>query len=189
MTLNDLFQAPRYWGKLPESKSSGAYKHCFQYLIGYTIPGIPYDWSTLTVYFNTYANHLPSCEQILQTCRACETLLHRTFRRFDIWNFVTRNGFSRSGRIWVFEKMVTGCPPSFFQPFFAHSLFYCLLAFFLVRTDQRGIRTRARLCNNPPPPPGGNLYCVGLPVETEGCTVRDCPSKPRCTVIYRFTQG
>ena len=28
---------------------SGAYKHCFQYLIGYTIPGIPYDWSILTV--------------------------------------------------------------------------------------------------------------------------------------------
>ena len=52
-----------------------------------------------------------------------------------------------------------------------------------------GIRTRARRCDNPPPPPGGNVYCVGLPVETEGCTVRDCPSKPRCTVIYRFTQG
>ena len=49
MTLNDLFQVPSYWGKLPESKSSGAYKHCFQYLIGYTIPGIPYDWSILTV--------------------------------------------------------------------------------------------------------------------------------------------
>ena len=49
MTLKDLFQVPSYWGKLPESKSSGAYKHCFQYLIGYTIPGIPYDWSILTV--------------------------------------------------------------------------------------------------------------------------------------------
>ena len=137
MTLNDLFQVPRYWGKLPESKSSGAYKHCFQYLIGYTIPGIPYDWSTLTVYFNTYANHLPSCAQFLQTCRACETLRHRTFRRFDIWNFVTRNGFSKSGRIWVFEKMAKGCPASFFLPFLAHSLFYCLLAFFHVRTDRK----------------------------------------------------
>ena len=124
--------------------------------------------------------------------------------------------------------MVTGCLPSFFLPFFAHSLFYCLLAFFHLRTDQksgtglgltsclvlivvfffyvaapnwsnwgswttcsatcgRGIRTRARLCNNLPPT--GNAYCVGLAVQTDGCKVRDCPSKSRCTVIYKFTQG
>ena len=50
-----------------------------------------------------------------------------------------------------------------------------------------GIRTRARLCNNPPP--AGNVNCLGLPVQTDGCKVRDCPSKSRCTVIYKFTQG
>ena len=137
MTLNDLFQVPRYWGKLPESKSSGAYKLCFQYLIGYTIPGIPYDWSTLTVYFNTYANHLLSCCQILQTCRACETLLHRTFRRFDIWNFVTRNGFSRSGCIWVFEKMVKGCLLLSSYLFSPIRYFTACWLFFLVLTDPK----------------------------------------------------
>ena len=110
MTLNDLFQVPRYWGKLPESKSSGAYKHCFQYLIGYTIPGIPYDWSILTVYFNkerqSFAVLLPDSNKHVEHVKSSYTA---PFDVLNIWNFVTRNGFSRSGRIWVFEKMVKGC--------------------------------------------------------------------------------
>ena len=36
-------------------------KYCFQYLIpitGILTPGIPYDWSVVTVYFETCVNHL-----------------------------------------------------------------------------------------------------------------------------------
>ena len=137
MTLNDLFQVQSYWGKLPESKSSGAYKHCFQYLIGYTIPGTPYDWSILTVYFNTYANHLLSCFQILTNMPSMwnpstlhlSTFWHLKFshekRFFKKWAYLS---------IW---KDGYRLPPSFFLPFLAHSLFYCLLAFFHVRTDRK----------------------------------------------------
>lgn len=36
----------------------------------------------------------------LQTCRACETLLHRTFRRFDIRDLTDmRNGFLEDGAV------------------------------------------------------------------------------------------
>ena len=180
--------------------------------------------------FWLFADHLPSCAQILTNMSSMWNPPTPHLSTFWHLKFCHEKLFFKIGRIWVLEKVVTGLPPSFFLPFFAHSLFYCLLAVFLVRTDQksgtdlgltsllvlivvfffyvaapnwsnwgswttcsvtcgRGIRTRARRCNNPPPPPAGNVYCVGLPVETEGCTVRDCPSKPRCTVIYRFTQG
>ena len=61
-------------------------------------PGIPRDWSILTVYVNTYVNHLAS--------RACETLLHRTFPHFNIsfffflsLSFDTRNGFLEVGGV------------------------------------------------------------------------------------------
>ena len=109
MTLNDLFQVQSYWGKLPESKSSGAYKHCFQYLIGYTIPGTPYDWSILTVYFNTYANHLLSCSQILTNMSSMWNPSTPHLSTFWHLKFSHEKRFSRSGRIWVFEKMVKGC--------------------------------------------------------------------------------
>ena len=55
-------------------------------------PDKPYDWSVVTVFFNTYANHLASPGRVY----ACDT----------------RNSFSGSGQdsrqIEVFKKMLTG---------------------------------------------------------------------------------
>ena len=43
-------------GGLVERRSSGACNHFFQYLIPVyqLLPGRPYDWSIVTVYFNFY---------------------------------------------------------------------------------------------------------------------------------------
>ena len=47
-----------------------------------------------------------------------QTLLHRTFWRFDIWHFDSRNGFWESRRIFeVFEKMLSGSPLLFSHRF------------------------------------------------------------------------
>ena len=114
-----------------ERRSSGACKHCLQNLISvFQLLMIGQLWkftSTLTsiIWFRA--------RRVYQTCRACETFLHRTFRRFDIWHFDTRKSFSGSERgggwIEIFEKMLKGSLLLSSRCFFARSLLHCSLAF------------------------------------------------------------
>lgn len=68
------------------------------------------------------------CEYVCMY-EACDTLLHRIFWHFDIWDFDTRNGFSgREGGSWrtteVFKKDAYRLSTSLFGHFFAtHPLF------------------------------------------------------------------
>ena len=81
-------------------------------------PGIPYDWSIVTVYFNTYVNHLASRAQSLRNMSSmCETLPDHNFWRFDIWHFNTRNGFFTSSPFLSIRRF------SFIRWFTARSLF------------------------------------------------------------------
>ena len=48
--------------------------------LGMPAPDIPYDWSIVTVYFNTYVNHLASRAQSLRNISSmCETLPDQNF--------------------------------------------------------------------------------------------------------------
>ena len=71
--------------------------------------------------------------RVLQTCEVYETLLQRTFWRFEIWHFDMRNGvlghWPSSVWIKVFKKMLKGPPFLSFRRFFTRSLFYCSLSF------------------------------------------------------------
>ena len=86
---------------------------------GIPAPGIPYDWSILTVNVN-HVGRLASRTQkrTKKIWRACETLLQPTFWQLNICHFDTRKGFSGSGRgcggeggerTVVFVQMLTGC--------------------------------------------------------------------------------
>ena len=109
-----LSHAPRGWRKRielqnrvgPEKRRScGACRHYFQYFLRYTC-----SWYTLW---------LVNCDRLLQylrqsfgfaravekTCRAGETLKHRTFWRLDNWHFDTRNGFFRKWVDWGIWKL------------------------------------------------------------------------------------
>ena len=44
---------------------------------GVPASGIPYDWSILTVYVNTFVNHMASRAQSQTNMRMCETLLFK----------------------------------------------------------------------------------------------------------------
>lgn len=70
------------------------------------------------------------CEYVCMY-EACDTLLHRIFWHFDIWDFDTRNGFSgRERGSWrtaeVFKKIRTGSPPLSSGHFFATRPLYSL---------------------------------------------------------------
>ena len=191
----------------------------------HTIPGIPYDWSILTVR-QSFAFLRTDSNKHVEHVKPSYT------SPFDVLTFKILSPetvFQEVGVLEYWKRWLQAAP--FFLPTFFRSFAILLLAHFFPRaywpkvwhklgthilsgsnsglfsfyvvapnwsnwgswitcsaTCGRGIRTRVRRCNNPPPP-AGNVYCVGLPVQTEGCTVRDCPSKPRCTVMYRFTQG
>ena len=81
-------------------------------------PGIPYDWSIVTVYFNAYVNHLASRAQSLRNISSmCETLPDQNFWRFDICHFNTRNGFFTSSPLLSIRRF------SFIRWFTARSLF------------------------------------------------------------------
>ena len=91
-----------------ERRCNRTCKHRFQFVFPVNQS---YDWLIVTVHFNTYLSQSFgfASTEYNKTCRACETLLHCTFWRFDIWHFDTRNGFSESRRIFeVFEKMLSG---------------------------------------------------------------------------------
>ena len=87
--------------------------------------------------FWLFANHLPSCAQILTNMSSMwnpptthlSTFLHLKFCHqklfFKKWAYLS-NG-----------KDGYRLPPSFLLPFSAHSLIYCLLIFFLVRTERK----------------------------------------------------
>ena len=70
--------------------------------------------STLTSIIGLHAR------SYLQTCRACETLLHRTFRRFDIWDLTDmRDGFLEVGVIVSGLRHLKRCrfPPVRYRSF------------------------------------------------------------------------
>ena len=122
-------------------------------------PGMPFDWSIATIHFNAYVSHstwrAPAtsspgrfsltlepgksalgtrlARRVLQTREVYETLLQRTFWRFDIWHFEMRNGFLGHwlSSVWlkVFKKMLKGSPFLSSRRFFARSLFHCSLSF------------------------------------------------------------
>ena len=143
-----LSHVPRKWRKRIElqnrvgpgrRRSGGAcISIIFNTSSGIPAPGIPCVWSIVTVYFNTYVNHLASHAQSTKTCRAGETLIHRTFWRLDIWHFDTRNGFSGNGRIEVFENWdAHRLSPPLFSSFLSSSLFRYSFAFFVRRHRPR----------------------------------------------------
>ena len=143
-----LSHAPRKWRKRIElqnrvgprrRRSSGTcISIIFNTSSGIPTPGIPCDWSIVTVYFNTYVNHLASHAQSTKTCRAGETLIHRTFWRLDIWHFDTRNGFSGNGRIEVFENWdAHRLSPPLFSSFLSSSPFRYSFTFFVRRHRPR----------------------------------------------------
>ena len=112
---------------------------------GIPVPGIPYDWSIVTVYFNTYVKHLTLRAQNLTNLYICTAWLsnpptlhllklwHLTYRWHRKWFF--RNWTSSAWievNVHVFEKMFTGsillssCSFSLTHYFTAH-LFFSLI--------------------------------------------------------------
>ena len=85
----------RKWSLEPgDRRRSEACKNCFKPVFDIQAFDIPYNWSILTVYVNTFVNHVVFARVgSYQTWRACKALIHSTFRNFD-----TRNGFSEGGR-------------------------------------------------------------------------------------------
>ena len=95
----------------------------------------------MTVYFNTYVNHLASRAQSLTNMSIMWN--SPTPPLFDLLTFdiLTQESVSRGRSIGqievhVFEKNAYRLSSSLFPPFFARSLFHCSLAFLLVHTDR-----------------------------------------------------
>ena len=142
-----LSHAPRKWRKRIElqnrvgprrRRSSGTcISIIFNTSSGIPTPGIPCDWSIVTVYFNTYVNHLASHAQSKKHVEQVKPS-YRTFWRLDIWHFDTRKGFLGNGRIEVFENWdAHRLSPPLFSSFLSSSLFRYSFTFFVRRHRPR----------------------------------------------------
>ena len=143
-----LSHAPRKWRKRIElqnrvgprrRRSSGT---CISIIFNTSIPPV----YLLLVYpvigqlwqFTSILQSFGFARAVEKTCRAGETLIHRTFWRLDIWHFDTRKGFSGNGRIEVFENWdAHRLSPPLFSSFLSSSLFRYSFTFFVRRHRPR----------------------------------------------------
>ena len=113
-------------------------KHCFEYLIPlYQL--IPYDWAIVTVYYNTYVNHLASRAQSIKHVEHVKPSYTALFDvlpfDIEIQETVFLEGGGVVGGLRYLKRCLKALPASLFPLFSACSLFHCSLDRFSWSTE------------------------------------------------------
>ena len=143
-----LSHAPRKWRKRIElqnrvgprrRRSSGTcISIIFNTSSGIPTPGIPCDWSIVTVYFNTYVNHLASHAQSKKHVEQVKPSYTEPFDALTFDILTQERVFQDNGRIEVFENWDAHRPsPPLFSSFLSSSPFRYSFTFFVRRHRPR----------------------------------------------------